>query len=150
MKYLLLLVPAFVVYTASAQISFNTGNPQLDSDLNEINAYAVSDMGSFKAEMNLSYNLTEKKFDYMHGSLQMEPGEIYLAVEISKIGKISLDNVISIYQTDKSKGWGYIAKQAGIKPGSAEFQQLKNSANSKKEKGPGKKQSQAKGNQKKK
>lgn len=148
MKNLFLLVLAFIVYTASAQISFNTGNPQLDSDLNVINAYAISDIGSFKAEMRLSYNLTEKNFDYMHGSLQMEPGEIYLAVEISKIAKTSLDNVISIYQTDKSKGWGYIAKQAGIKPGSAEFHQLKNNANSKKEKGPGKKQSQAKGNQK--
>jgi len=150
MKCILLLVPAFIAYTASAQISFNTGNPQFDSDLNVINAYAISDIGSFKAEMSLSYNLTERNFDYMHGSLHMEPGEIYLAVEISKIGKISLDNVISIYQTDKSKGWGYIAKQAGIKPGSAEFQQLKNNANSKKEKGPDKKQSPAKGNQKKK
>jgi len=150
MKNLLLLVPAFIVYSASAQRSFNTGDPKLESDLNVINAHAIVDIGSFKAEMNLSYNLSEKNFDYMHGNLQMEPGEIYLAVEISKIAGISLDNVISIYQTDKSKGWGYIAKQAGIKPGSAEFQQLKNSASSKKDKGPGKNQSHAKGNQKKK
>jgi hypothetical protein len=146
----MLLILAFSVYSASAQISFNTGNSQLDSDLIVINANASADFGSFKADMKLTYNVTDKKIELMKINLDMAPGEIYLALEISKLAKISLDNVLSIYKTHKSKGWGFIAKQAGIKPGSAEFHQLKNGASSKKEKGPGKEQSQAKGNKNKK
>lgn len=148
MRKLLLLFLTFSVYSASAQISFNTGDSQWDSDLNVINAYASADFGAFTADMKLTYNVTEEKIELMKVGLGMAPGEIYLALEISKTAKISLDNVLSIYKTDKSKGWGYIAKQAGIKPGSAEFHQLKNGASSKKEKESGKKQSQGKGNNK--
>jgi hypothetical protein len=85
----------------------------------------------------------------MHGSLNMGPGDIYMALELSKIGRVTLDNVLSIYKTNKSKGWGFIAKEVGIKPGSAEFHQLKNNASSNKDKGKGKKQSKAKGKSKK-
>lgn len=150
MRNLFLLVLAFGFYSASAQISFNSGNSQLDADLNVINSRASADFGSFKADMKLSYNVTEKNFNYMSGSLQMAPGEIYLALEISKIANVQLDEVLSIYEAHKSKGWGFIAKQAGIKAGSADFHQLKNNASSKKEKGFGRKQSQPKGNKKKK
>jgi hypothetical protein len=34
--------------------------------------------------------------------------------------------VLKEYKTSKGKGWGVIAKSLGIKPGSAEFQALKN------------------------
>lgn len=145
MRELILIFLAFIVHSASAQIAFKTGNTQLDSDLKVINANASADYGAFKADMKLTYNVTERKIEYMKADLGMAPGEIYLALEISKIAKIPEDNVLSIYKTDKSKGWGYIAKQAGIKPGSDEFHQLKNGARSKKEKGAGKKQSQGKG-----
>lgn len=74
----------------------------------------------------------------------MAPGEIYLALEISKLSKIPIDEVIIIYKKNKSKGWGYIAKEAGIKPGSAEFHQLKNNTNSQKNKSKNK----GKGNRK--
>lgn len=150
MKNLLFVILVFSFYSASAQISFNTGNAQLDSDLIEINAGASADFGSFKADMKLSYNVSEKSLDNMQVNLKMAPGEIYLALEISKIAKTPLENVLSIYKTEKSKGWGYIARQAGIKPGSPEFHQLRNNASSKKEKGNAKKQSQVKGAAKKK
>jgi len=148
MKNLLLVILASGFCSLSAQISFNTGNSQLDSDLMAINASASADPGSFKADMKLSYNLSEQQFDYMNVTLHMAPGEVYLALEISRIAKISVDDVLSHYKSNKSKGWGYIANQAGIKPGSEEFHQLKNNTNSKKEKGPGKTHSPANGNKK--
>ena len=150
MKNLYILFLVFGFYSVSAQISFRTGNIQLDSDLNEINTHASTDFGAFKADMKLSYNVSEKKIEYMRGSLEMAPGEIYLALEISKIAKVPLDDVLSVYKTDKSKGWGFIARQAGIKPGSDEFHQLKNSASLKKGKEAGKNKSKGKEKKKKK
>ncbi|GAB7089348.1 hypothetical protein [Marinifilum fragile] len=155
MKKLLLILLPFIVFSASAQISFNTGNVQFDTDLNTINANASVDFGAFKGKLLVSYDISEKKIEFMKGSVNMAPGEIYLALEISKLSKTPIDRVITIYERNKSKGWGYIAKEAGIKPGSPEFHQLKNNASSKKNKakhkgnGKGKSKGKGKGNGKK-
>lgn len=148
MKNLLLVLFTFCLFSASAQISFKTGSVQFDTDLNTINAQARADFGSFKADVQVAYNVDEKKLDFMSGSLQMEPGEIYLALEISKVARVPLDDVLTVYKTDKNKGWGVIAKEVGIKPGSAEFHQLKNNASSKKGKGNKSHPSKNKGNKK--
>jgi hypothetical protein len=138
MKNLFLFLFAFNFYLVSAQtISFNTGNVQFDSDLNIINTQARNDVSSFRRDMKLSYNVSEKKLDHMSVNLHMSFGEIYLSLEISRIAKVSLDEVLNVYKKHKSKGWGVIAKQLGIKPGSAQFHQLKNNASSKKGKGQG-------------
>jgi len=139
MKNLFLFLFTFNFYLVSAQISFNTGNVQFDTDLNLINTQARSNLSSFRADMKVSYNVSEKKLDYMGVNLGMAPGEMYLAFEISRIARVSLDDVLTVYRKHKSKGWGVIAKQLGIKPGSAEFHQLKNRASSKKGKSPAKK-----------
>ena len=150
MKNLLIILLLFFTYTVSAQISFNTGSVQLDSDLNIINADANLNFGAFKTNLSVSYNVSEKKIGYMQGSIGMKAGEIYLALEICKLSRKSIDDVIIIYKAHKNKGWGYIAKQLGIKPGSAAFHQLKNNANSKKSKSKGKGHSNGKGKGKKK
>jgi hypothetical protein len=35
------------------------------------------------------------------------------------------ERVVDVYNSGKSKGWGALAKELGIKPGSAEFHALK-------------------------
>ncbi len=132
MKNLFLFLFTLNFYLVSAQISFNTGNVHLDADLNIINTQARTDLSSFRTDMILSYNVSEKKLDYMGMNLGMVPGEMYLSLEISRIARVPLDDVLVVYRKHKSKGWGVIAKQLGIKPGSAEFHQLKNRASSKK------------------
>ncbi|WP_439182312.1 hypothetical protein [Carboxylicivirga taeanensis] len=125
MKNIAILLFLLLPVVASAQMSFDTGNARLETDLNSINARANLDFGAFKTELSIGYNISEKKIEYMHGSLEMAPGEIYLALEISKISKRPIDDILCIYNDHGSKGWGYIAKQVGIKPGSEEFHQLK-------------------------
>jgi len=139
MKHLFLFIFLFSFYSVSAQIYFNTGNVQLDADLNIINTRARNDPGSFRTDMKLSYNVSEKKLNYMSADLHMSFGEIYLSLEISRIVRVPLDEVLIIYKKHKSRGWGAIAKQLGIKPGSAEFHHLKNNTSSRKGKSQGKK-----------
>ncbi len=136
MKYLFIAILSFTTFLASAQLNFKTGDIRLDADLNEINARANLDFGAFKTDLCINYDISEKKIEFMHGSLEMAPGEIYVALEISKISKVPINRVINVYKSHKDHGWGYIAKEVGIKPGSPEFHQLKN--NSKKNKSHGK------------
>lgn len=121
----------------NAQFAFRSGSVELDTDLNSINANAKLDFGKFKTNLSLNYNVSEKKIDYMSASLKMQPAEIYFALEIGKYSNRPIDDVIAVYQKDKSKGWGYIAKQMGIKPGSEAFHALKNNASGKAKKNKG-------------
>ena len=125
---------------SNAQVPFNTGNAELDDDLSTINANAKLDYGTFKADLKLSYNISDKKIDYLSVSAKMEPAEIYLSLELSKLSGRSVDEVVEIYKIHKDKGWGYIAKQLGIKPGSDEFHKLKENTKKKEAKGKSKKE----------
>ena len=141
MRKLAATLSLVLLYIVSyAQISFNTGDSELDIELVRINTNAKEDFVAFKAELKLSYNVDEKKIDYLQVTIKMEPAEIYLTLELSKLSEKSIDDVVEIYNAHKEKGWGFIAKQLGIKPGSPEFHSLKGSAKSKgKKKGPQKK-----------
>ncbi len=110
----------------SAQSKFRTGNVEIDGDLNQININANANFGKFRAELSTAYNIAENKIDHFHSELKMEPAEIYYTLEVSRVCNRPVDDVIEVYKTKRGKGWGKIAKELGIKPGSAEFHELKN------------------------
>ena len=137
-KAIIILSTLLLPIISSAQVHFNTGSAELDADLGIINADANLDFGAFKTNLALSYDVSESKIDYLHASVEMEPADIYLALEISELSGKSIDQVIEIYQVNRDKGWGVIAKELGIKPGSPEFHNLKNNVNNKGVKGSSK------------
>ena len=98
----------------------------MDRGLNTINTQASLNFDTYKSNLSVTYNTPVSKIDYMRQRLNMVPGEIYLALEIGRISRTNIDNVLTVYRRDKDKGWGHIAKELGIKPGSSEFHQLKN------------------------
>ncbi len=129
MKLKQLLIPVICLIFGSVVLALpSSGNSGLDSALAELNASARLDFGSYKADIGLRYNLSSSKIEYWHVNLRMQPSDIFMAAEISILSGRPIDRVIAIYQTDKARGWGHIAKQLGIKPGSAEFKALKNKA----------------------
>jgi len=130
MKTILSIAVSFIIYSTSAQVTYQTGYSDWDAHLKIIDAQASTDFDSFRGDLSLSYHISEKKIDYMAASLRMSPGEIYLALDIASVSGKKIDDVLTIYQQNKKRGWGYIAQEAGIKPGSQEFHQLKKNADS--------------------
>ena len=126
----------FLVFSAAsfAQISFRTGSADFDASLNTINANAQVDLGAFKADLSVSFGTPRQEVDNLF-SIGMEAGEVYLALELGRVTRKPIDQVIVVYKDYKSKGWGVIAKELGIKPGSAEFHALKGKAKTKSAKG---------------
>ncbi len=141
-KKMIFSILIFGLITTSAFAQYNTGDIQLNASLTKIDANAQLDFGGFKADLSASYNVSTGKIDSWSADLGMKAGDIYLALETAKITKKPVDEVVIVYQKHKDKGWGVIAKELGIKPGSPEFHALKNSAGgkaskgAKKEKGP--------------
>ena len=120
---------------------YNTGNDDLNKALVKIDADASVNFGAFKTDITGSYNISDQKLDYLVVKVGMTAADIYMTLEIAKISGVSIDRVVEHYQIGGNKGWGVIAKELGIKPGSAEFHALKGNGN----KGNGNKVNKGKG-----
>ena len=127
-RHFLISLICSVIALATCSFTANADSG-LDFALTQLNAAARLDFGSYKANIRLSYNLSASKIEYMHISLRMQPSDIFMAAELSVLCGMPIDRVVVVYQKNKHKGWGHIAKQLGIKPGSEKFHALKNKAN---------------------
>ena len=67
-----------------------------------------------------------KKFD-SHDLKVAQPsfGDTYMATILSRISKRPISVVAQEYEQNKGQGWGVMAMNMGIKPGSPEFKQMK-------------------------
>ncbi len=143
MKKIVALSTLILICSISFAQLFNTGSVELDKDLGIINANAKLDLKTFKLNLSISHNLPIPKIDDLLKIL--EPAEIILAKDISDIVNKPIDDVVSSYKKNKDKGWGQVAKEMGIKPGSAEFHALKGKSKDKASKGNNKSKNKGKG-----
>lgn len=51
--------------------------------------------------------------------------DAFIIFRLAEISKKPVASVLDVYQSQKGRGWGVMAKRLGIKPGSAEFKALK-------------------------
>ncbi len=112
-----------------------TGDSEMNNILTDIHNQAIKDITTFHNNVVNTFNIVSSKVD---AALKiLAPGDVYMAAQLSiSVGK-PFEDVVQTYQKNKSKGWGAIAKDLGIKPGSAEFHAMKKSMKSKGGKGNG-------------
>ncbi|MFZ5554531.1 MAG: hypothetical protein ACOZCO_15535 [Bacteroidota bacterium] len=142
---------SFLWMTANAysQATFvaKTGDDELDVTLTELNVSASVDLDAFKIDMVRTYGVLETHVDNLFVNFGMTAGDVFMTLEIAKQVKKPITDVAECFKKNNGKGWGVIAKEMGIKPGSAEFKALKVSAKEKKTKAKAK-ESQKKNNAK--
>lgn len=96
----------------------------LESFLDEVDVSASKDMGSFRAELRLSFDVSNGTLDGLF-EVMSKSSDVYMCLRIGEIAKQPIDLVVEEHQKHKGQGWGVIAKNLGIKPGSEEFHALK-------------------------
>lgn len=138
MNKLLIIYCLGIFFSPALFAQYNTGDSQLNATLVKIDDDAKLNFTAFKRDISTNYDVPEKKLNFWSVEVGMKAGDIYMVVEIAKITKKPVDEVVRVYQANKTKGWGAMAKELGIKPGSAEFHALKNGASSKANKSKGK------------
>ncbi len=129
---------AFGIMLSTAQnfsLQAKSGDVELDASLNDINIKAKADLTLFKKDLSVEFNIGEPKIDKLIIDMKMSPADAYMTLQIAEMTKKEPDVVATSYTTNKDKGWGVIAKEMGIKPGSPEFHELKGKAKGKKDKG---------------
>lgn len=104
--------------------TYNSGDMELDAFLTKLNTDAKTDLSKIKNNVVSAYNTTTSKIDGLLNK-GMTIADIFMSFEIAALTKKNVDDVVKSYETNKQKGWGAIAKEMGIKPGSEEFHALK-------------------------
>ncbi|HUX38505.1 MAG TPA: hypothetical protein VMV44_11445 [Rectinemataceae bacterium] len=125
-KSIILVALAILVAAGAAAqtISFGLGDTSLEASLNDIGAGAKVDMGGFTAEISLQWGVPAIQVTTAI-SQGLQPAEAYLAAALARLSGKPMATVVSLYRQNKAKGWGFVAKELGIKPGSKDFKALK-------------------------
>ena len=137
MKKIFLILTAFCFNFLIAQVNTfkpNTGDKEMDGFLSQVNADAQKDLNAFTGMIKNKFNIVKTDVDNL--LKDMLPGDVYMAAQVATVIGKPVTEVSVAYNKNKGKGWGQIAKEMGIKPGSPEFHKLKKSMKSN-GKGPG-------------
>ena len=144
---LLMFVMLGVAAFSQAQIlkfTASVGDLEMDNLLTDIHNKAVKDVNTFTNDVVSTFNVVNSKI--VQALKTLAPGDVYMAAQLSVSLNKPFEEVVKAYEANKSKGWGAIAKEMGIKPGSAEFHAMKKSMKSKGGNGNGNSGGSEKGN----
>jgi len=131
---LLVLATAVAALFASANVAaqdFTFGwNPRsgdvwVDNQLNDINRYGSRYREPFADEMVRYYGAPRDLVTDLLVNRRWAPGDVYYACSIAHTLGRPCREVVNEWDRNHGKGWGVVAKELGIKPGSAEFHRLK-------------------------
>jgi hypothetical protein len=96
----------------------------LDSFLGSVNAQARVDLPGFHATVSTQFGVPIPQVQAVLGRVAT-PADAFMVFQLGQMSHRPPETVVQTYQTHKGKGWGVIAKELGIKPGSREFHALK-------------------------
>jgi hypothetical protein len=125
------------------------GASDLDGFIKNVNIQAQADLGAFKVKLSTQFGVPLPKVEALMVNVAT-PGDAYMCLRVGQVASQPVDVVVKEYRTHNKKGWGAIAKNLGIKPGSPEFHALKkgdfNGDEGDSGKGKGKGKAKGKGN----
>jgi len=117
-------VVAAVMFLCLLVLPVYVEGSDLDSFIKKLNAQAEADLPGFKANLSAQFGVPAPQVDVLIKSVG-RPGDAYMCLRVGQIAKQPTEVVVKEYRAHKGKGWGVIAKNLGIKPGSKEFHELK-------------------------
>lgn len=123
------MMAAFTGTVAAQDFSINwnprSGDVWVDSQLNDVNRYGSRYREPFVDEMVRYYGAPRDLVTELLVTRRWAPGDVYYACAIAQALGRPCRYVVDEWDRNHGKGWGAVAKELGIKPGSAEFHRLK-------------------------
>lgn len=96
----------------------------LDGFLHDLNVQAHADPEGFAATLSSQFRVSGTEVRVVLGAAH-HPADAFMILQLGQMSHQPTDAVMRVYQRDSGKGWGVMAKELGIEPGSAEFHALK-------------------------
>ncbi len=96
----------------------------LDGFLDHVNIEARADLPGFSAKVSAQFGVPVPQVEAVLAAVAA-PADAFMVFQLGEMARKPPETVLRTYRTHKGKGWGVIAKELGIKPGSKEFHALK-------------------------
>lgn len=122
------MATAMPAHAQTVGYNIRTGDVWVDTRLGEINDYGRRYRDPFVSEMTGYYGAPRSLVLELLDRRGWAPADVYFACAIARALGIPCLDVVHRYDRNPGIGWGNLAKQMGIKPGSREFHALKNGA----------------------
>lgn len=97
----------------------------LDGFLGNVNVQARADLPGFSATVSAQFGVPVPQVQAILARVDT-PADAFMVFQLGQMAHQPPETVLQTYRTHRGKGWGVIAKELGIKPGSKEFHALKN------------------------
>ena len=121
MKTIKILVCTFLTCFILAPVSMAS-----DFDwINDFNIKAEADPSGFKAKLETRFNIGGAEVNAVLSTVD-NSADAYILFRLGEMSDQPTQEIIRKYKSGNRKGWGVLAKNLGIKPGSKEFKALKN------------------------
>lgn len=120
---------SFIIFLSSflfaqeMRVSFNTGDGDIDQYLQDVNSYGKAEFEFFKNDLSIKFGISTRDVDQYVYTEKVRPGDLYYACALSSVTGKKVKDVLVLY--NNKKGWGAVAIDLGIKPGTREFHRLK-------------------------
>ncbi|NIQ95089.1 MAG: hypothetical protein GWN87_13425, partial [Desulfuromonadales bacterium] len=107
---------------AIALVLFTAGWAQADINayLHDLNVSAQGNLGGFRTEVGARFGASGPQVDIALRSAD-SPADAAVCLWLAQQSRQPVDVVLREYRASKNQGWGTLAKNLGIKPGSAAF-----------------------------
>ncbi|MDH3869258.1 MAG: hypothetical protein OEU57_12525 [Desulfuromonadales bacterium] len=105
-------------------MSVGIAHADLNAYIRDLNISAQGDIGGYKAKLEGRFGTSNSQVEVVFRSVD-GPGEAAIVLWLGEQARQPLDMVLNVYRSQKSQGWGAMAKSLGIKPGSPAFHALK-------------------------
>lgn len=96
----------------------------LDTFLDNINVQAAGDRHGAIASIGSHFGVPYSDVELIMGTTG-SLADAFMVLQIGRWTGLNRDRILGVYGKRKGQGWGVMAKELGIKPGSAEFHALK-------------------------
>lgn len=112
----------FLVFTCFAlPITANAGNFDW---LDNLNIKAETDASGYQVTLATRFRIGNAEARAVISNTE-KPADAYMVLRLSELANCPVNEVLKVYESDRNKGWGVMAKHLGIQPGSKEFHVLK-------------------------
>ncbi len=96
----------------------------LDDFLSSVNVQARADLDGFSVKVGAQFGVPAARVRAVLQTVET-PADAFMVFQLGQMSGKPPETVLHTYTARKGKGWGVIAKELGIKPGSPEFHALK-------------------------
>ncbi len=96
----------------------------LDAFLSDVNIEARADLPGFSVKLSTQFGVPVPQVQAIVQAVH-EPADAFMVFQLGQMSGKAPERVMAVYGPNRGRGWGVIAKQLGIKPGSPEFHALK-------------------------